>query len=258
MASRLIKPMDNGRTSPLLIECEDEHGALIEVVAKFSRGCMEREKNLAIEALVSMLAADLELPIPEPFIVEIDAHFSASLQNPTISQHVNVSNRLAFGSRNLPSGFAVWSNGQTVPKSLTQEAAEIFVFDAIIVNSDRRPVNPNCLFSGIELAIFDHELALAPEQVLFWTPPWQPEGFDRITARENHIFSPPYFEVRPSDLDRFVNAWKNITLERFNEYRDAIPPEWINGNYIEDSITYLTTAKTNIETIAANALHIFS
>lgn len=53
------------------------------------------------------------------------------------------------------------------PQNFTQVAAEVFLFDAIIVNADRRPANPNCLTSGNEIAIFDHELSFSQAQELF-------------------------------------------------------------------------------------------
>lgn len=70
-ASRLERKMGNGRTKLCLITCEGATPTAedVQLVVKFSAGCMEREKNLAIEAIAAMLAADLTLPVPEPFLV---------------------------------------------------------------------------------------------------------------------------------------------------------------------------------------------
>ena len=70
------------------------------------------------------------------------------------------SNPVAFGSKHLPPGYTSWPLGKSIPKDALVTAAEIFAFDVLIVNDDRRPENPNCLFSGSSLAIYDHEAAL--------------------------------------------------------------------------------------------------
>ena len=55
--------MGVGRTKPCLITCEGTTAEDdVHVVVKFSAGCFEKEKNLAIEAISAMLAADLNYP----------------------------------------------------------------------------------------------------------------------------------------------------------------------------------------------------
>ena len=105
-AERFVKVMGSGRTKPCLIECENDDGSKVELVVKYSKGLIEREKNLAIEAVVAMLAADLDLPIPEPFIVEISSEFIDIIDNEDIKNALRQSCHLAFGSR-LQTGFAI-------------------------------------------------------------------------------------------------------------------------------------------------------
>jgi hypothetical protein len=259
-ASRFNKRMGNGRTKPCLVECEDTNGDSFELVVKCSAGCMQNEENLVLEAIAAMLAADLGLPVPEPFLVEIDAEFIALIPDDQteIRKNFQDSCKYAFGSRFLPQGFAVWPTGEQVPEHLTNEAAEIFVFDAIIVNSDRRPENPNCLWSGKEVAIFDHELTFAQKQVLFWKAPWEIGGFDQMDSKERHIFARPYFKKLPDDLQRFVAAWEGLPQNRFVQYGNALPAEWVgDGVRLSEVIKYLEEARTNIQIIVDNALKVF-
>lgn len=254
IASRLERKMGNGRTSPCLIVCETDEDD-VELVVKFSEGCFEKEKNLVIESIAAMLAADLDLPVPEPFLVEIDDVFINSIGDPSLRELLQKSNRLAFGSKKLPDGFAVWPNSSRVPAMLTQTAAEVFVFDAIIVNSDRRPGNPNCLYTGDEIGIFDHELSFASQQVLFWKAPWLEGGFDAISSPLLHIFAPANFEVRPTNLDRFKNAWDQLPDHRFQEYCEALPFEWGDHDaYLEDTVKYLKEVKSRISEIVTRGL----
>jgi hypothetical protein len=253
-AVRFIRVMGSGRNKPCLIECEDEDGNLVELVAKYSSTLIEKEKNLAVEAIASMLAADLGLPIAEPFIVEFGKDFIAIIPDNDLKTALMNSCHLAFGSA-LHTGLSVWTTGQSIPKSISQCAGEIAIFDQIIVNSDRRPSNPNCLFAGDKLLIIDHELAFS--RLLFWRAPWDNSGMDSLIGREHHIFAGPYFELHPTDYERFLSAWKSITDDRFLEYKKAIPKEWLfDGNHVDGILSYLKLVRENITTIAMNALQV--
>lgn len=256
-ASRFIGTVGNGKTKPYRIECDDNDGNSYELIVKYSIGCHEREKSLALESIAAMLAADLGLPVPEPFVVAIDDDFINTITDHDVLDRLKQSNRLAFGSKHVPSGFSVWLPGQVIPDHLAEEAAEIFVFDALIINSDRRPCNPNCLFSGDALAIIDHELTFGI--ILFWIAPWLEGGFDGLVGAENHIFAKPYFNKVPTNLDRFVNAWESLSEERFQEYKKAIPPEWIQDvMFVDEIIAKLVNAKANIRNTVENALKALS
>lgn len=252
VASRFIKQMGNGRTIPCLLECEDENGDAIEVVTKCSNGCFEKEKNLILEAIVAMLGADLELPVPEPFVVKIEDEFISLIQDEKLQVHFRNSSRYAFGSKHIRS-FSVWPTGQEIPNHLATEAAEIFIFDAITVNSDRRPINPNCLFSGDEVAIFDHELTF--QKILFWKAPWVDGGFDEMNHREKHIFAKPYFQRPPANLDRFIEAWESLSDERLQAYKNALPSEWVKDTqFVDDILSTLREVRGNIRSIVENGL----
>lgn len=250
VASRLERRMGNGRTTPCLITCEGDTASDqdIQLVVKFSAGCFEKEKNLAIEAIAAMLAADLELPVPEPFLVATDDAFIESISDSDLKSLIHKSNRVAFGSKLVPNGFGAWIKNGRIPEELTQTAAEVFLFDNIIINADRRPNNPNCLTNGGEIAIFDHELSFGT--LLLWKEPWHENGFDTIADPENHIFAPPYFEKRPTELDRFIAAWKSIPPQRFLDYCQALPPEWdIDVNFLNNTVTYLVDVQNRIDDV---------
>lgn len=254
LASQLVRQMTKGRTSPCLIVCEDDPED-VELIVKFSEGCFEKEKNLVIEAIAAMLGADLGLPVPEPFLVEVDEDFIGAIGDNELSALIRDSNRYAFGSRKLPDGFAVWPTNGRIPKNLSQVAAEVFVFDAIIANCDRRPQNPNCLYSGAEIGIFDHELSFASQQILFWKAPWLDGGFDTISDPDVHIFAPRHFEEKPKTLTRFESAWNLIPDSRFQEYCEAIPFEWgDHDDFLNATAAYLQEVKRNISEIVSRGL----
>jgi hypothetical protein len=254
-ATRFIQRMGNGRTLPSLIECEDEDGATVQVVTKFSGKMFEKEKNLAIEAIAAMLGSDIGLPVPEPFVVVVVEDFADLVPDAEIKQLITESCRLAFGSKQVSGGFTAWPTDSAVPAQAAIQAAEIFTFDGIVVNADRRPENPNCLFRGDEFAIFDHELTLCMGQLLRWKAPWTAQGFDDIGQRDTHIFAKPRIANCPASLDRFVEAWNLLDDGRFDEYIAALPPEWrVDTRFLTGVTAHLREAKANIVTVVDNAL----
>lgn len=222
----------------------------MEVVAKFSAGCSERGVGgLVAEALAAMLAADLELPVPEPLLVEFDAHFVAAIQmqDPEVAQLAARSVPVAFGSRHLPAGFSVIPTARPVPQALRQQACEIFAFDMLIQNPDRRPENPNCLSDGRAFAIFDHELAFLTEGVIGWRPPWVPGSLESTRRMQNHIFFRDLVG-KPLDLSRVQGAWQAITHRRLREYLQMLPDAWIDGaNLANSTVEYLDKTRENLD-----------
>lgn len=255
-AVRFIKRMGSGRTFPCLLECEDDHGCSYELVVKYSANLYDRERNLAFEALAAMLAADLGLPLPEPFIVYLEPEFISVVSDAEVKAAMQRSSPFAFGST-FVHGYTAWPHSQKIPKSMTSVAAEIYVFDQIIANSDRRPERPNCLFSGDQPLIFDHELTFMMDRILFWKQPWVEGGFDNSVARENHIFAGPYYEEPPQNLDRFVAAWESLDTNRFVQYVEALPQAWLyDQNHLSQLKSYLDAVKQNIRVVAQNALKV--
>jgi hypothetical protein len=256
-ATRFIKRMGNGRTLPCLIECEDEQEHKVELVVKYSDKLIEKEKSLAFEAIAAMLAADLTLPVPEPFIVKLDSDFIDLVSDAEVRTAMRKSCGLGFGLQ-LVTGYSVWPTGHTVPRDMVEVAAEIAVFDKIIENGDRRPSNPNCQFLANDFLIFDHELAFTRE--LFWREPWVEGGFDSLAGREQHIFAQPYLHSAPRDLDGFIAKWDRIDVTRFEEYKTALPLEWLqkveNMQHIDRIVSYLDQVKINIRMIVENALKV--
>lgn len=237
----------SGRTIPCRLTCEAADGAEVEVVAKFSAGCDRKVTALVMEAIATMLAADLDLPVPEPFLVTLEPEFIAGLPDETVAEIARRSNPVAFGSKHLPPGYTSWPVGKAIPKDAIATAAEIFAFDALIVNDDRRPVNPNCLFSGASLAIYDHEMAFFTEGIIGWQPPWKIGSLEYKKQTRDHLF----FEQlcgKPVNFDRFTGAWLAVTDERLAVYRATLPDEWNSAvQHADQALLYIGQVRDNIE-----------
>jgi hypothetical protein len=166
----------SGKSRPSRIVGERPDGTTVELVAKFSAGCEEREASLAREVIAACLAADLRLPVPEPFLVDVRGDWADQVRDAAQRARIKASSRVAFGSRQITGGYSVWHREMQIDEATLPVAAAIFTFDAIIQNVDRRIDNPNCLVKGSQLRIFDHELAFTHGVVIGWKPPWSLGG----------------------------------------------------------------------------------
>lgn len=248
-AVRFDRPVASGRTKPCFAGCVSERGEDVDVILKFAAGCDMKVRSLMVEAVVAMLAGDLDLPVPEPFLVMVEPEFAATIPDPEIGDLARSSLGWNFGSRKLPPGYSIYPAGKSLPGELLPVAAEIVAFDVFMANPDRAPANPNLLFDGRNLAIYDHELALLTDGLLGWKPPWEPESL-RI-GPESHVLLEQVRGKSP-DLSRLAGAFEAISEARLADYRRALPPEWVDDGVAVDGIlAYLGRLRDNIRQAVA-------
>jgi len=196
-----------------------------------------------------MLAADLGLPVPEPFLLEIDPALAVVVTEPRLQAVLHRSVRPTFASRKLPPGFMSWPINRPIPVDLRQTAVEIFAFDALIQNPDRRISNANLLFDGRNVAIFDHELAFATGMLFGWRPPWKLGALQSMLNAadgDRHVFLDGLRGHEP-DLTRLIQAWTALTDFRVQEYRTALPPQWgDSGRAVDDALNLIVGVRDNI------------
>jgi hypothetical protein len=241
-ASSVLQVLSSGRTTPCLMLCRNESGTDEEVVIKWRGGMEMKEKGLIAELLASLLADDLGLPVPKPFLLEVEAGFVVGDGKPTLAAIAKGSVGLNFGSQYVPS-CVTWPKDKPIPIMLRPLAAEIFAFDVLVQNPDRRRDKPNLLWKADELFLCDHEQAFSFLMgVIGWQPPWtgQGNGFFR-----NHVFFQQLAGI-PQNWDRLNGALEALTDARLQEYLDAVPNEWRSNNDAADQIAdYLRQARQN-------------
>lgn len=105
------RPMGVGKTAPSLVTCAQKDGDDVELIVKFAGGCEAGIGSLLREAVGALMAADLDLPVPEPFLVKVEADFVATI--PEADDRYRQAKRNAeaslgwnFGSKKLPPGFS--------------------------------------------------------------------------------------------------------------------------------------------------------
>lgn len=245
-AVRYDRMMSKGRTCPLLLECELADGSTVEVIAKFSKGCSVG--GLVREALVAMLASDLGLPVPAPFLVSVSPALIDTIPDTKVADLLRNSDALGFGSRRLPDGYSQWTEPEgQMSDQLEQEATDVIAFDSWLVNSDRRATNPNLLTNGKQFAIFDHELALLGPSILFWKEPWLENALMHANPPKEHVFY-QHLRGRAQYLtDPLIGRITAISDARIAAYVSALPQSWIQGeNTAAVAQNYIMALRDNL------------
>jgi len=246
IATRFEKVMGSGRTQPCLLVCENEAGEEVEVVAKLRGHPQIMPGGLLAEAVSSLLALDLDLPVQTPYRVEIEKAFADALPDAALRTVIQKSEGLNFGSAKWAPGYTIWPRDKTPSRDMKQSLTEIFAFDGLIQNPDRRQANPNCAFLGTDLRIFDHESAFSHFMSILPVAPWDTGG---LAFLKDHIF---FQSIRGGNLalDRFQGALEAVDESRLDAYIEAVPKEW-NGQ-----TTTGPKIKTHLMECIANFQHI--
>ncbi len=258
-ATQFIKPMSTGRNRPLLLDCENAGGDTFEVVVKFRGKEMDAKAQIA-ELVTAQLADDVGLQVPQAAVVDIPAGFDAIIAEKDLAAMVKSSPGLNFGSVNLGAGFTTWPPGRNPVGTQRDQAADVFAFDTLIQNHDRRAVNPNLWARSDRLGVYDHEQAFsflsvpiiggAPEP---WLATKQPECFKFL---EQHIF---YRSLRGGrlDLGPFKEKLGRLTDGQIQGYANTAPAAWRKENdFCDQLVEYLAEARKHRETLIQFIKHI--
>jgi hypothetical protein len=214
---------ESGYSRPARVTCLRKDGSRVDTYVKFAGGVRNRELGLGAELLCSLLARELNLGVPMPFIVNISADFVAGV--PKAAQDlVRRSIGLNFGSESAPPGFSLVPPSPRVPLSLRPTAAEIFAFDVLVQNYDRKSDNPNLLWDRTNILMIDHESALS--SILTREKP----GFSSLDLDRfyDHVF---FSAISPSDAayGELSEALGRLLPASLDDLLGQIPLSWHVG-----------------------------
>ena len=258
-ATQFIKPISTGRNRPLLLGCENAAAEQFEVVVKF-RGREMDEKAQIAELVTAQVADDLGLRVPQAAVVDVPVGFEAIIADPELATMVKNSHGLNFGSVHLGVGFTTWPPGREPYGAQRDQAADIFAFDTLIQNADRRAVNPNLWARSDRLGVYDHEQAFSflSLPIIGGAPkPWlgakQAKSFQFL---EQHIF---YRSLRGGRLDYgpFKQKLGALTDKQIQGFADSVPAEWRNkSDFCDQIVEYLSEARKHRETLIQFIKHL--
>lgn len=220
----------SGRTIPHVFKCEalngDDAG---EYVVKMRNSIETHGAGLLREILGNLLGHELGLITAEPAIIKIDPELADAITQQDVAAVVRNSPGLNYGSRNLTGGYTVWPVGKLLPLSMRIHAADIFVFDALVQNPDRRVGKPNLLWKDDQLVVIDHEMAFS--FLLSIVPSTSPWLLNEQPYLSNHVF---FSDLCHSDLelDRIAGAVDAIGNEFWEAAAAIIPESWKGSEFM--------------------------
>ncbi|HVR35537.1 MAG TPA: HipA family kinase [Methylomirabilota bacterium] len=230
-ANQFIRPMGAGRTCPVLLGAGDGEGKTVEVVTKL-RGPELSVKAQIAELVAAPLAAHLGLEVPEAAVVDVPAGFEAIVpQNHAAAFRASPGSN--FGSVHLGTSFTTWAVGRAPAGVQRDQAAEIFAFDLLVQNADRRATNPNLWSRSERLGVYDHEQAFSFLHLPIMGGPSRPwvlaDQAGAFRFMESHAFYPSLRGAK-LNLGPFEGRLAALSDEVIEGLLKAVPAEWQQGN----------------------------
>ena len=190
---------------------------------KLSGAMDTRARGPASEVIASCLAGHFGIERPEPAAVSLHPDLANWLiaNRSDLAEVVRTSLGPNFGTT-LLTDVATCPVGRDLPDAMLPAAADIFAFDALIANYDRRRRNPNILIRGDHLFVIDHEAAFG-----FLYPGGSREQAWDLHQRplRDHVF---YYQLRkrPIDFSTFIRRLAALGDDVLETIIRQVPIEW--------------------------------
>lgn len=249
---RFDRLADNGRTEPLRVTVTTDDGVEHDVVMKVSAGRESSEEGLMNEMLGSLLAADLGLPVNEPFFVQLDTDFVQSVVRPDVRDRLQKSSRIAFASKAAGEQWRRWKPSDKLAKSQLELAIATMAFDGFVANSDRSPQNSNLLVKDTDWRLIDHEAAFGFRLRLFpKCEPWKAGNLEmmrRYGHDSEHVFAKQLAKRHDLNFEPVRGSWSGLSDVRMIQYDAMLPEEWEAVRpFLAEAIRHIKQVRDNIE-----------
>ena len=214
-ATRYVAPLREGGSLPGLVEADDDG----LYVLKF-RGAGQGPKALIAEVIVAGLARAVGLPVPDVVFLEVDPALGRAEPDPEIQELIGASAGLNFGIDYLPGSLTFDPAADVAPDP--DLAASIVWLDALAMNVDRTPRNPNLLVWHERLFLIDHGAALYVHHETGGLAAGAERSFAPIVE---HVLLPFAGSIEEAHA-RHAGA---LAREALEAVAATVPEEWLAG-----------------------------
>jgi hypothetical protein len=152
-ATRYVLPFREGGSVPALVEGDDLGMYVVKL-----RGAGQGAKALVAELVAGELARAAGLAVPEIALVELDRAIADGEPDPELAAPLEASTGINVGIDYLPGSVTFDPVADPAPDADT--ASRVVLFDALVMNVDRTPRNPNLLTWHGRTWLIDHGAAL--------------------------------------------------------------------------------------------------
>lgn len=216
---------EHGRSRPVLVWAEDAGGARHEIVLKLREAGRLDGASLAAELVASLLATDLGLNTPPPFIVEVTPEFAASVPEADAARRLAAAPGLHFASRLETGQFHLPLVAVALPDAAIDAAAAVLAFDLLIGNDDRHVEKANCLVRGARVVLIDHERAFPVLRQELRPHAWQEGGLETV---RRHVFFSALKGQMP-DFSPLADTLTALPANQIDRYLAELPSGWLDA-----------------------------
>ncbi|WP_342646633.1 HipA family kinase [Mucilaginibacter sp. CSA2-8R] len=204
-------------------------GTKSDYVVKFITSPRMSPEASARELIAALMARELDFIVPEPVLIHISDAFVETMRGDE-NFHI-ASNSLGFNFGNeYKTGYFPVLKDQQINSELESKLIDLYAFDIMISNADRRLEKPNFLTNGDEILIFDHELAFGftLEIPFLRNPePWTIREQDLTWIRDNFCFV--RIKGKQFDFSKFQEKLKFIDDSFWNKIETILPADWLTA-----------------------------
>lgn len=188
----------------------------------------------ARELVAAFIAMELDFNIPSPAIINVSAEFVQTMRGTPNFSVASNSLGYNFGNEYVKEGYQALIRGQRIPPELLERLQELFVFDILISNSDRRTDKPNFLTNGKQELIFDHELAFSFTLLLSFSKnkePWLMKDQEMEWIRHNYCYG--VLQGKDIDFSKFVAKFSVLNPNFWQKVSSLVPSDWQTSQLAE-------------------------
>jgi len=179
-ATRYVTPLREGGSLPAIMEADDDG----LYVVKF-RGAGQGPKALVAELIAGEIGRILGLRIPEMVIIDVDEALSNAEPDSEIQDLLRKSAGINVGIDFLPGSLAFTPHARSAIDP--DFATTVVWFDALTMNVDRTPRNPNMLLWHGQPWLIDHGASIYVQHV---TPDFVERAGSPFAQIADHILLP--------------------------------------------------------------------
>jgi HipA-like protein len=212
-ATRYVTPLREGGSLPAIVEGEDDG----LYVVKF-RGAGQGARALVAELLAGELGRALGLPVPSLALVTLDPDIGRTEPDGEIRDLLKASVGLNLGVDYLPGALGYDPAASTPPPA--ELAANIVWFDALVLNVDRTPRNPNLLEWHRRLYCIDHGASFYVHHDWASAASRAASPFPQV---KDHVLLAVAGEIRVAG----ERLRPRLSGALFREVADAVPDAWL-------------------------------
>lgn len=235
--------IDGGSSKPLLITAVDEFGKVNQYVMKlFKKKYVEQNFSVAKEILISELAMEFNLAVPNYAVINID--HSLLIDYFEKEELDNLDEGYKFCSE-FNGQYVIFNPLVSLHFIKSYDIANLFSFDNVIINSDRGGFRnkPNLLVNDDEILLIDHEQTLPFINNSYSDPNYFTYLQNYPYQRHIVITHLKSLRVKNGIFDEFSEMLKLLNITRFIDTFNELEALNINFGERDDFLLFLEWLK---------------